>query len=149
MPPTPHEIRKYKSKALKTHDFWRFQAKRTSDSNSAHHFTSDSTSQNGFWRSVWLFLFFVAFFVIRTLTTHSNWVFQALGVWKNDFSWSKAPWSIYQSLDTSNLRPKYWFSIAFISKMWFIRLEHISTPILVGRWHSNLRLCVCIASFII
>ena len=33
-----------------------------------------------------------------TLKTHENKVFQALGVSKNDFSWSKTAWSIFQSL---------------------------------------------------
>ena len=41
---------------------------------------------------------FVALSIIKTLRTHYNWAFQALGVWKNDFSWSKLAWSIYQSL---------------------------------------------------
>ena len=57
-----------------------------------------STGQNWFWRFLWCFLFFVALSIIKTLKTHYNWAFQALGVWKNDVSWSKPPWSIYQSL---------------------------------------------------
>ena len=41
---------------------------------------------------------FIIYFIIQTLATHYNWAFEALRVWKNDFSWSKPPWSTYQSL---------------------------------------------------
>jgi hypothetical protein len=37
-------------------------------------------------------------FDINSSKTNSNWAFQALGVSTNDFSWSGAAWSIYQSL---------------------------------------------------
>ena len=50
--------------------------------------------------------------MLVTLKYHSNTAFQAWGVSKNDFSWSKAAWSIFQSsfwleqLDFWILQPK-------------------------------------------
>ena len=58
MAPTPKNINESKSKVSKTYNFWRFQAKRTSDSKSAHSFTCCGMFRNCFWYNfdVWTFL---------------------------------------------------------------------------------------------
>ena len=102
--------------------FWRFKAKRTSDSNSAHHLTSYCTSHNWFWRFCIIFYFSLPFPSLKPskliiIELFRLWEYEKtiyhgqnrLGAYIKTFFVGKRP----RQLPTSECKPKkYFFKIA-------------------------------------